>query len=143
MPRALTGAECFLGVVDFIGRLPMNHFVPMGSSLWRPVLGLLLLQNAVLAVEGEPNPVQPRTMQCRFEGGAWRSSRVVDYGSAIELEHPDGSSMTYHFAVDTAPPFGGVAVDNQGSRWAIAKQPSPYQLSFRKASSGRTIECHS
>ena len=115
----------------------------MGSSLWRPVLGLLLLQNAVMAVEGEPNPVQSRTMQCRFEGGAWRSSRVVDYGSAIELEHPDGSSMTYHFAVDTAPPFGGVAVDNQGSRWAIAKQPSPYQLSFRKASSGRTIECHS
>ena len=63
------------------------------------------------------------------------------YGFAIALEQPDGSTSTYHFAVDTAPPRGGRAVDNFGENWSIAKQASPYSLDFNQSGSSRRIAC--
>ena len=131
------------GPTEFLGRFAVSDSRLMRCPLWQPIVALLLLTPSVLAAAPEPNPVQPRKMRCRFGAQGERASRVADYGSAIELEQPGGTTMTYHFAVDTAPPLGGTAVDNQGVSWEIVKQPSPYQLNFRNVSSNQTIECRS
>jgi hypothetical protein len=93
------------------------------------------------AADQEPEPPQVHQLLCRFDDGGWRRSKVLDYGFAIELEQPDASVSTYHFAVDTAPPRGGRAVDNFGENWSIAKQPSPYSLMFTQPGSSRRIAC--
>ena len=67
---------------------------------------------AAVAAASEPEPPTTRQLSCRFNGGGWRNTRVVDYGFAIEVDQPSGETATYHFAVDTSPPRGGKAVDN-------------------------------
>lgn len=101
----------------------------------------LLLPSALRAAAQDPEPPQVHHLQCRFDDGGWRRSKVLDYGFAIELEQPNGSISTYHFAVDTAPPRGGRAVDNFGENWSIAKQPSPYSLNFNQLGSSKRIDC--
>jgi len=105
------------------------------------LLAPFALPHALRAAESEPEPPQEHQLLCRFDDGGWRPSKVLDYGFAIALEQPDGSTSTYHFAVDTAPPRGGRAVDNFGENWSIAKQASPYSLDFNQSGSSRRIAC--
>ena len=98
---------------------------------------------AAVAAAGEPESPTTRQLSCRFNGGGWRNTRVVDYGFAIEVDQPSGETATYHFAVDTSPPRGGKAVDNFGESWLIAKVPAPYSLDFSQGTGPQSIQCKS
>ena len=112
---------------------------------WLPLVAAsaLLTPMAAVAAASEPEPPTTRQLSCQFNGGGWRSTRVVDYGFAIEVDQPSGETATYHFAVDTSPPRGGRAVDNFGESWLIAKVPTPYSLDFSQGTGRQTIQCKS
>ena len=44
---------------------------------------------AAVAAASEPEPPTTRQLSCRFNGGGWRNTRVVDYGFAIEVDQPE------------------------------------------------------
>ena len=47
---------------------------------------------AAVAAASEPEPPTTRQLSCRFNGGGWRNTRVVDYGFAIEVDQPSGET---------------------------------------------------
>ena len=99
---------------------------------------------AAVAAASEPEPPTTRQLSCRFNGGGWRNTRVVDYGFAIEVDQPSGETATYHFAVDTSPPRGGKAVDNFGESWLIAQRlcrPQWFEAGCDLKARGFSLSC--
>ena len=97
---------------------------------------------AAVAAASEPEPPTTRQLSCRFNGGGWRNTRVVDYGFAIEVDQPSGETATYHFAVDTSPRAAARRSTTLES-WLIAKVPAPYSLDFSQGTGPQSIQCKS